>query len=120
MRKRKCEPCDLAITRVREGMRQDIDNIGARKGITISAWLRKELRDVADSFPSDMKVSVACDPPAASRFDIRIQHMRPETMRELQNIADNIGVDVSSLVKIELAKRIRNMPAWMKEKMLED
>lgn len=55
MAKQKDSPKPLTITNVPSIIHQDLHNIADNIGIPLSAFLKPELRKIADSYPAHMK-----------------------------------------------------------------
>jgi len=51
----KSKKPDIRVRRVAESLHADLMNIAANKGITLNNFLRYTLRDIANSFPPEMK-----------------------------------------------------------------
>ncbi len=89
------------------------DNVGEG----FSTFMRKSLTKVADSFPAEYKKEPEMNQEIKEYFTIF--GVSKKTERELLYICENIGCDLSDLLKIELKKLAESYPARMKKPPLD-
>lgn len=108
-------PC-LRIWNVPSHITQDIQNISKNNEISRGVFLKPKIKMLIDRFPDEIKKGIEKE---KNNQAITIPSLSDKTLQELQNIADFIGVDVSSLVKIELYMIIQQAPAHLKRAQLD-
>lgn len=110
-----CDPQrEIRIRRFGKDAHEEIANISAHVGIAQNKFIRPLLSEIADSFPQHMKEAKACEP---CKGEMRLRGVSKKVRKELQAVADFIGVDLGDLLKVELARKSIQYPAGMKTKM---
>lgn len=95
---------------------KDIQNIATNNEISRGIYLKPKIKSLIERFPEDIKngkIKKEC------KEEITIPSLSDKTLKELQNIADFIGVDVSSLLKLEFYFIIQQTPAHLKRAQLD-
>jgi len=105
---------ELKVSAVSGQLHDDFKNIAAHKGITLSAVLAPKVRDIVGRFAH------LIEPKPCEKSYFRIRGIGEKTKKELKAIADNMGIDVSDLLKMELQKDSETYPAHMKTPMIVD
>lgn len=95
---------------------KDIQNIATNNEISRGIYLKPKIKSLIERFPEDIKSGKTKKECAEQ---ITVPSLSDKTLKELQNIADFIGVDVSSLLKLEFYFIIQQTPAHMKRDQLD-
>lgn len=93
-----------------------IENISENSGVSRGSFLKPKIKMLVDRFPDEIKNGSQSP---KSKEKITVPPLSDKTIQELQNIATYIGVDVSSLIKIELYSIIQQTPAHLKREPLD-
>lgn len=89
---------DLRATNLPKAIHDELTGISKKIGNNVSDFLRPKIRDFVASFPDELKKK--CD--KRELTELKITALSPKVKEELKNIADNLGMDVSSLLKPEI------------------
>lgn len=108
-------PC-LRIWNVPSHITKDIQNISKNNEISRGSFLKPKIKLLIDRFPDEIKTGIKKE---KNNQAITVPSLSDKTLHELQNIADFIGVDVSSLIKMELYMIIQQTPAHLKREQLD-
>ena len=101
-KKRHCEPTrEISVRRTGGYLNKDINNISKHIGITKNRLLVKAIPAIVASYPEYMRTD---SPPCQPCERVEVRGLGKQTIKELENIANYIGVDVGNLIKIEEAK----------------
>jgi len=95
----------ITIPNVLPSIKRDLENIAANMGITLTTFLKVEFKKIIDSYPSEKKKQVMSDHSILVHTqEIRIPNVKPSVKRDLENVAANMGVGLSTFLKSELSK----------------
>lgn len=89
---------ELRITNFPSETHNQLNGISKQIGNNVSDFLRPKIRDFVNSFPDELKKKH--DKTESS--ELKITGFSKKLQEELKNIAKNLGVDVSSLLKPEI------------------
>jgi len=108
---------DLRIVNVSPQLKESVKNIAANKGETQTLFLRKLMREIAESYP-DMfteKPSEIRNPKIHKQTELNMTFIPEDVQDKVNNIAGNMWVSINGLLKIEVQKLVDAYPEHMKK-----
>lgn len=113
MRFQKIPKNELRLQSVPSAVSNDLKNISGNIGISLTALLKKHLREIIDQYPDEMKL-----PPAIEETkEIRIRGLSPKMVEQFYNISANSGAELVSLLNIKLKEITNSYPENKKRKL---
>lgn len=97
-KKSKKEVSELIISNVPEILLAPINNVADNMGITMNEFLKPHIRKIIDSYPEYLKK----EPSNKKCKECRIRGISPNLVKQLYNIADNLKVSHSQILKVGL------------------
>lgn len=91
----------------------ELKNTAGNIGITLNSHLKKQIREIANTYPDKMKQK----PDNEKLKQFRIQGISPILVEQLHNIAINSGAELNSFLNIKLKELNDCQPDRMKIKL---
>lgn len=101
----------LRIHHVPADAKNLLTNISKNNGITRGELLKYKIKALIEQFPEEIRQGKF---ERQKLSEITVTSLSENSIKELENIADFIGVNVSSLIKVELYTVIEETPKHLK------
>ena len=89
---------EIRITRVPSETSANIKDIAKKRGQTVCEFVRPQIRGIVEAFPVELQ-----QPREQSKVsEIRLSGISPELEQRLTNIADNLGISPTQLLRIKM------------------
>lgn len=97
-----CQPTTIQIRNVGPTNHSAIKSAAACAGITMGSHLRPSVKQIIESYPEYMRNDKA--PEHLKPVNVKLPGVSSTQKTQLENIASHVGVDVSELLKTDIAR----------------
>lgn len=92
-------------------------NIADNKGIPFSLFVKQTLTHIVNDYPESMKVEANIN--EEKKYEYVVSHLSEKTLRDIKNICNNIGCDISTFIKIEMQKISSQYPEKFRKPLID-
>jgi antitoxin component of RelBE/YafQ-DinJ toxin-antitoxin module len=104
---------DIFIKRMVLSNYKELRAISKNEEIPFSMYMKKTLSDIVAGYPDELKQKKT-DIDLETLDMVRLRGISVKTYTELSNICENLGVSISSLIKLETKKKAVKLPPGMR------
>lgn len=99
----------LRVYLVDEELNKQLKNICKNNDKTKTNYLRPLITEMVNAYPEHLKKT---PPETQPRIEIAITDVNERIIEQLTNVAQNLGVSVSYLIREKIKETIENAPSW--------